>query len=634
MPFAIPRKINHDLQFEVDNIEKKDCYDIIKEIKHRRLLPMRNLKVRTKMNLIIIMVAILAVSCAGISTYSILRIKKQALDTMEASIRFSYDENIKNQVQTAISLLQQLNSEVESGSYTQDEAKKLAADEIRKLSYGESGYFWVDQSDGTNVVLLGKDSEGTNRLDMQDANGFKMIQEMIRVAMKDGGGYTDYYFPKPNETTPLPKRSYTFYFEPFDWIVGTGNYIDYIDNEIAIRNQEFMKEVMASIIIFAVVTGIIFLLTVVIILLISSDIKNTLKKISAYIKNIAGGDFSIVASERDFKRKDDFGDLTRTMETMRLTLNNLISDIQSEASGINDVVNQINQNVKELNGEIEEVSATTEELAASMEETAASSEQISSMSQEIDHAAKDISSRAQDGLLKTREIDTRAGESKKRTIDNREHTAAIRVEIKQSLEHALEDAKVVKQISVLADSIMAITAQTNLLALNASIEAARAGEAGKGFAVVADEIRDLAEQSKLAVTNIQTVTDDVTKAVGKLSTDSNRLLTFVDTQVVESFDEFEKMADDYLADASMISDMVSDFSATAEELATSIGGIMEAISEITTASGEGAMGTTNIADKTTIVVSKSSNVIQNTGIAEEAANKLWKSVEQFIIAKE
>ena len=42
--------------------------------------------------------------------------------------------------------------------------KKVAADEVREMRYGDSGYFWVDESDGTNVVLLGSDTEGTNRM--------------------------------------------------------------------------------------------------------------------------------------------------------------------------------------------------------------------------------------------------------------------------------------------------------------------------------------------------------------------------------------------------------------------------------------------------------------------------------------
>ena len=95
-------------------------------------------------------------------------------------------------------------------------------------------------------------------------------------------------------------------------------------------------------------------------------------------------------------------------------------------------------------------------------------------------------------------------------------------------------------------------------------------QAGKGFAVVAEEIRVLAEQSKDAVANIQAVTENVDNAVGNLTKDSNRLLNFVDTDIVKSFDEFEKMADDYNMDASKINDLVSDFSATSEELVASI----------------------------------------------------------------
>lgn len=64
------------------------------------------------------------------------------------------------------------------------------------MRYGEAGYFWVDQSDGKNIVLLGNSTEGTNRMNTKDAEGYQMVKEIIRVAVQDGGGYTDYVFPK------------------------------------------------------------------------------------------------------------------------------------------------------------------------------------------------------------------------------------------------------------------------------------------------------------------------------------------------------------------------------------------------------------------------------------------------------
>ena len=369
---------------------------------------MKNLKVKTKMNLVIIMVALLAICCAGVSTYSMIKIKKQALSTMETSIRTDYDDSIKTQVQTAISLLNQINTEYTKGQYTLDQAKKLGADEIRALSYGEKGYFWVDQTDGTNVVLLGSKTEGTNRLETKDAKGFQMVKEMINLSMSKGGGFTDYYFPKPNETTPLPKRAYTEYFKPFSWVVGTGNYTDYIDKEIVVRNAELGKEVTNSLIIFAVVSIFIFLFAAGIILLISNDIKNTLKKISEYITEISKGDFVKKADSSLLNRKDDFGMLAGAMEKMRESMHSLISSIKEEASRITNVVSTIDKNVNELNSEMEDVSATTQELSATMEETAASSEQISTMSHDIETAANNISKRAQEGAEQAKKIDIRA----------------------------------------------------------------------------------------------------------------------------------------------------------------------------------------------------------------------------------
>ena len=138
---------------------------------------------------------------------------------------------------------------------------------------------------------------------------------------------------------------------------------------------------------------------------------------------------------------------------------------------------------------------------------------------------------------------------------------------------------------------MQITGQTNLLALNASIEAARAGEAGKGFAVVAEEIRVLAEQSKAAVSHIQDVTNNVMDAVNNLAEGTQKLLGFVGTDVVDSFATFSGMADSYSNDAGQIDGLVTDFSASSEELLASISGVMEAINEVSKAATEGASGT-------------------------------------------
>ncbi len=97
----------------------------------------------------------------------------------------------------------------------------MQRDQIRDLRYGNNGYFWVDTYDGTNVVLFGNDTEGTNRMDAVDTNGFAYMQAIISAGRQENGGFTDYVFPREGETEPSPKRAYSKAFEAI-WL-GTWN---------------------------------------------------------------------------------------------------------------------------------------------------------------------------------------------------------------------------------------------------------------------------------------------------------------------------------------------------------------------------------------------------------------------------
>lgn len=592
---------------------------------------MRNLKVKTKLAIIMVMVAALIIIGSLVSVINMNAVSGKAIDVLEESIRSSYDQNIREQVESVISLLEEINGLCESGQLPLEEAKALAAEEIRQMRYGDAGYFWVDQSDGTNVVLLGNDTEGTNRLNATDSEGFSYIKAIISAAVDEGGGYTDYTFPKEGATESSPKRSYSAYFEPFDWVVGTGNYTDYIDDTIAMYDSEFSSFANNKAISLVICCIVFLLIVLILVSMIAADITKTLKKVVDYIDVIAGGDFTQTIDKKYLTRKDDFGQLSNTIDGMRATLQKLIGKVKTEAEDIDSGVGSINVSISTLNSEIEDVSATTEQLAASMEETAATATEINTMSQEIEEAARGMAIRAQDGAEQAEQIHKRASDAKVLAADNRREAREMLAEIRDGLTGALDEAKVVDQIGILAESIMSITGQTNLLALNASIEAARAGEAGRGFAVVADEIRVLAEQSKDAVSNIQTVTTRVNSAVGNLASDSNRLLDFVNNEIVHSFDLFEDMADAYNQDASHVNDLVSDFSAISEELLASISGVIEAINGITSAANEGAQGTTNIAMKTVSIVDGSANVLENARGAGLSASELEKNISQFTV---
>ena len=592
---------------------------------------MNNVKVQTKLVVVMLTTIVALVLCAVISSESMKQLQSKALETLEADERASYDEQIKQQVDNVISLCQTIYDQYQAGVYTEEEAKKLAADEIRQLRYGDAGYFWVDQYDGTNVVLLGNDTEGTNRMETKDANGYQMVKEIIRVGQEADGGYTDYVFPKEGETEPSPKRSYSKAFEPFGWVIGTGNYTDYIDDQVASIEKDFSSYVTGRMTLFIISTLIEGIIVVLLLIMIIISIIRPLKKCISSIGVMEQGDFSQAMGTALLKRRDDFGKLAASLESMRNEMSGLIGEVKSQATEITRMVQEIDDNIQALDEEIENVSATTEELAAGMEETAASSEEINAMSHEIESAAKSIATRSQDGATEADDIRDRAVGIKKTTTENDERTKAIHAEINEGLTKALEDIKVVDQIGVLAESIMEITGQTNLLALNASIEAARAGEAGKGFAVVADEIRVLAEQSKAAVVHIQDVTKNVVESVTNLADGAKKLLEFVGTDVVDSFAGFSDMADSYSNDAGKIDGLVTDFSASSEQLLASINGVMDAIGEVSKAATEGATGTNDIAEKTGVVVEKAAEIKEKAEAAHHAADKLQQNVEHFIV---
>ena len=592
---------------------------------------MNNIKVRTKLVIVMVIALIALVLCSIVSNTSLSGLGDNALDIIENDMRSSYDEQIKAQVDNVISLCQSIYNRYEKGEYTLDEAKKLAADQIRDLRYGNNGYFWVDTYDGTNVVLLGNDTEGTNRMDAVDTNGFAYMQAIINAGKQEDGGFTDYVFPREGETESSPKRAYSKAFEPFGWVLGTGNYTDDIDDDVLDVKNEFSSYESNSRMAIIGIAVVMEVILISVLTLITISIVKPLKKSLAHIEEIAQGDFSKEFEQDLLKRKDDFGQLADSLEKMRSEMNNLIGEVKSEALEITGMVQEIDTSIRALDDQIENVSATTEELAAGMEETAASSEEINAMSHEIESAAKSIAERSQDGANEADEIRERAVKIKKDTDENDRRTRSIHEEINESLTKALEDIKVVDQINVLAKSIMDITGQTNLLALNASIEAARAGEAGKGFAVVADEIRVLAEQSKAAVAHIQEVTGNVTAAVENLANDAERLLEFVGNDVVESLGGFAEMANSYNSDAANVDSLVTDFSASSEQLLASINGVMDAISDVSKTATEGATGTTDIAEKVGNVVQEAEAIKQKAETTYHSAEKLQKNVERFIV---
>jgi methyl-accepting chemotaxis protein len=590
---------------------------------------LNNFKVRTKLLLLILLVFIAITGIAVVNIQKQEEANRVSLEVLEKTVRQDYDEYIKSQVNNVITLFDSINKKYKNGEYTLEEAKKLSADLVRDLRYKDGGYFWIDTTDGQNVVLLGNKTEGTNRINAKDVNGYEMIKDIIKNGMQEGGGYTEYWFPKEGATEASPKRAYSKYYEPFGWVVGTGNYTDNIDEIIATQSDITTKNFNKAKMLMFIILAIDLILAITATFVVTQEIMKGLNTAIDHMKIIATGDFSVKLPEKYIKRKDDFGELAQSMETMKASIKTLIERIQSESKSIYTVVENVDKNIFVLDKDIQNISEATEALAASMEETAASSEEMSASSHEIEMAVRTIAQKSQEGSEAAAKINNRADSTKEKVIEAKEKTSNIIVEVGKRLEKALEDAKVVEHIGVLSDSIMDITSQTNLLALNAAIEAARAGEAGRGFSVVADEIRKLAEQSKETILQIQSVTNEVMGAVGNLSESSSVLLNFVSNEVTADYEVFMDVGNKYSEDSEYVDGLMTDFSATTEELLSSIQSMTQVISELAKASNEGAREIAENAESAISIKMQSNEVSELIKKSRESTMNLEKEVNGF-----
>lgn len=146
-------------------------------------------------------------------------------------------EMIKELVNSAISILQKYHNDEKEGLLTREEAQKTAISRIQYLRYGEDkkDYFWITDMNPVMVMhpyvhdLIGKDLS-----DYSDPKGKKLFVECVEVVKKQKSGFVEYMWQfKDDSLHILPKISYVSLFEPWQWIVGTGVYIDDVKKEIS-----------------------------------------------------------------------------------------------------------------------------------------------------------------------------------------------------------------------------------------------------------------------------------------------------------------------------------------------------------------------------------------------------------------
>ncbi|MBC7953807.1 MAG: methyl-accepting chemotaxis protein, partial [Rhodospirillaceae bacterium] len=381
---------------------------------------------------------------------------------------------VRNLSEVARGVVASFHARAKAGEFDDVTARAMAKEALRGVRYEKVEYFFVYAGDGTNVLLPPKpEREGSNMIDMKDPNGVPFIRQLVQA----GGKPVFYQFPRAGSDIPVDKVATAIAFEPWNWVIGTGIYIDDVDGEfraVALR--------------FSAIFAVVLIAGIALVVALARSIGGGVIRLVAVTKRLADRDFAVTVPETN--RHDEIGQLAQAVavlrdgaaEADRLRASQEAMKVQAEAerrAGLLKVADGFEGSVKrvagnitaaagQLEGAAQTVSGAVQSASGQATSVAAAAEQASANVATVATAAEELSS-------SIREISRQVQASS--TISSEAVTEAQRT---NQLVEGLSQSAV--RIGEVVSLINDIASQTNLLALNATIEAARAGDAGKGFA--------------------------------------------------------------------------------------------------------------------------------------------------------
>ncbi|MDR0528856.1 MAG: methyl-accepting chemotaxis protein [Zoogloeaceae bacterium] len=504
---------------------------------------LENLKIKTRLRI--------QVSLAFVGLFVLVVF---ALLNQRASLLEDRKEKVVELVQSFYTTIEYLDKEVAAGRMSLEEAQDDARSFVRGAHYGEGNrnyMFVVDKSSNYVVFPPEPAAEGVNVPAVRNNAGRMDILNHIVAAGQSSpdGGFYNYSWPKPPDTTPIPKITFARYYAPWNWTIITGIYVDDVD-------AAFQKELILLFMIASAVLASLLAFGFLIERGIHRKLGGEVDDVAASARAIAEGDLTrAIPVEWRGSLAESLAQAQRELQRVIVKVSDMAGILVAKTGALNKSTEAIGLSTSKQSNAAANTAAAVLQLSASIDKvskSAADSEHNAVKGSEVCAHGVSVGQQAQDGIFE---------------ISQTVQTSAA--QIGMLLQKSEEIGKIANVIREIAD-------QTNLLALNAAIEAARAGEQGRGFAVVADEVRKLAERTTAATSEIggmiQSIQSETQGAVVSMNSTKPRVeeeLALI-SELRDMLDGVSREASSSLAAARQVSDELKAQTHAIEEISKNV----------------------------------------------------------------